>query len=293
LPWNELSFELPANQVDEFEQAMFDCGALSVTLTDAGDQPLFEPAPQDMPLWDGVRLTGLFDIGLDMGNIVRSVCQQLHLLQPPPFRVDVLADREWSRVWMDNFRPMRFGTHLWICPSGYERPHGPRDIVIDLDPGLAFGTGSHPTTALCLQWLDANPPRDSKVVDYGCGSGILAIAAAKLGAQRVIAVDNDPQALDATRANAQRNGISDKIEIHLAGSEPRIKTDLLLANILLEPLIALETTFKTLLERGGQLVLSGILETQSRTLQDAYSGSFRFLTCETSKEWVRLVAVRL
>lgn len=293
MPWHELTLELPADQVDKFEQAMFESGALSVTLRDAGDQPLFEPAPDDTPLWDGVRLTGMFAVDQDMGNVIRMVCDQLNLDHPPPFQLEVLADREWSRVWMESFRPMLFGKHLWICPSGYDRPDDHNAIVIDLDPGLAFGTGSHPTTALCLQWLDANPPKDQVVVDYGCGSGILAIAAAKLGAQRVIAIDNDPQALDATRANAERNGITEKLEIYLGGNEPAFTTEVLLANILLEPLLSLKTHFERLLGTGGLLVLSGILEEQAQILRDAYNTSFRFMTCEQGKEWVRLDAVRL
>ena len=205
MSWQEITFRLHSSEVEEFEDALLSLGALSLTLRDAADQPLLEPGPGETPVWDLALLTAMFDAAVQPSEIVGQLKELLKLPTVPAYQVGELADREWRRAWMDYFRPMQFGHRLWICPSGYERPQQADAVIVDLDPGLAFGTGSHPTTALCMQWLDAHNLQGKVMVDFGCGSGILAIAAARLGAGMVYAIDNDPQALQATQANMATN----------------------------------------------------------------------------------------
>lgn len=292
MPWQELTFELTADQVGPFEDALLELGALSITLRDAADQPLMEPAPETTPLWDQLRLTAMFDMESDIKRMLVSLAEQPSLSPLPDYRIEVLADQEWRRTWMAHFKPMQFGRRLWILPSGYDPIEKNDAVVIDLDPGLAFGTGSHPTTSLCLEWLDANTCKDKVVVDYGCGSGILAIAAAKLGAQQVIAVDNDPQALEATCSNAANNHVDHRIDACLPQDFPDTRADILLANILLEPLLGLPERFASVLPAGGRLVVSGILELQRQQLQQKYGPWFTFDACGQQQEWVRLDAIR-
>jgi len=180
MPWKEITFELDTAQAGSYEDALMEAGALSVTLRDAEDQPLLEPAPETTPLWDRLLLTAMFDEDVDIDAVLSLLHDWLSVDETPEYKVETLEDREWRRTWMDYFEPIRFGERLWICPSGYEKPAQSGAVVIDLDPGLAFGTGSHATTALCMRWLDANPVAGKTVIDYGCGSGILAIAAARL-----------------------------------------------------------------------------------------------------------------
>jgi len=290
MSWQEITFELNSKQAALYEDALMSLGAMSVTLRDAADQPLLEPAPETTPLWNQILLTTMFESTVDAGQLAIELKEALQLKAAPPYKVSVLEDREWRRTWMDYFEPMQFGQRLWICPSGYERPQQQDAVIIDLDPGLAFGTGSHPTTALCMQWLDGSSVAGKVVIDFGCGSGILAIAAVKLGAAKVFAVDTDPQALEATIENARSNGVIDKIEV----CEPQAITpgsaDILLANILLEPLLQLREQFSQLLKHGGKIVLSGILAEQRQTLETAYANDFTFETCEQQEEWVRLAA---
>ena len=278
MAWQEITFSLPKSSVSDYEDTLLSLGAMSLTLRDAADQPLLEPAPDTTPLWDQVLLTAMFEATADPGTVARQLQVALQLERPPVYETNLLQDREWRRTWMDYFRPMQFGRRLWICPSGYERPAQPDAVVIDLDPGLAFGTGSHPTTALCMQWLDANPVTGRSVVDYGCGSGILAIAAARLGAGEVIAVDNDPQALQATASNAEANGVAANIALYAPDNLPAFKADILIANILLEPLLALEHQFAAMLEAGGVIVLAGILAGQQQQIETAYRDDFDFDT---------------
>lgn len=220
-------------------------GALSVTLGDAADEALLEPAPGESPLWQRTRISGLFTQESDPERLRRELVHTLGEEIGQNLECEALEDRQWERVWLDNFRPMKFGRNLWICPDG-QRPFEEGNFI-DLDPGLAFGTGTHPTTALCLDWLDAQQPVDARVVDFGCGSGILAIAALKLGAREVVAIDHDPQALDATRANAEKNGVLGRLRIVHSASLPSIENvDLVLANILAGTLIDLEPTLAAL-----------------------------------------------
>lgn len=292
MPWLRFSLNVRADEAPRFEQALLEAGAVSVTLEDAADQPVYEPAPGTTPLWNHTRVVGLFEADTDADAVVQALCAVLHVATLPPYQVETLEDREWVRAWMDDFRPMRFGSRLWVVPSGYEAPD-PQGVNILLDPGLAFGTGTHPTTALCLEWLDAHPPLGKLVVDYGCGSGILGIAALKSGARHVWAVDNDPQALVATEDNAQKNGIA-LSDLYPCEPDqlPPLAADLILANILAEPLIALAPHLAGLTAPGGCIVLSGILESQADQVRQTYAAWFDMAAPTVREGWVRLEGKR-
>jgi ribosomal protein L11 methyltransferase len=267
-------------------------GAASVTLADAADQPLFEPAPGTTPLWPATRVTAMFAADLDLAPVRAALARTFGAALLAGAVEEVVADRDWERVWLDQFQPMRFGDHLWICPAGQRPPAAPCEVLIDLDPGLAFGTGTHPTTALCLEWLDRNPPAGQQVLDFGCGSGILAIAALKLGAASVWAVDIDRQALWASRENAARNQVADRLHTGLPGDLPSQPCDVVLANILANPLIELAPKLAERVRPGGRLVLSGILSAQAADVQHAYAGWFEFTPPAEQAGWVRLEARR-
>jgi ribosomal protein L11 methyltransferase len=277
MPWLQISFTVPQDRSALLEAALENAGALAVTLGDAGDDPQLEPPPGAMPLWEGVRLTALFDddpIGRDQ---VRTLAAALgrHALSPPV--VEHIEDRPWERVWLDEFAPTRFGRRLWVCPRG-QAPDpaeiGPDTVIVELDPGLAFGTGHHATTALCLEWLDALDLTGKTVLDYGCGSGILAIAALRLGAALAVAVDHDPQALEATGDNAAENGVADRIRVYAPGDQPSLAADVLVANILAGPLVELAPRLAELVAPGGALALSGVLEEQAPQVAAAYNPHF-------------------
>lgn len=287
MPWLQLILETDADSAPALSDLLSEAGALAVTLEDDADQPLYEPPPGATPLWRATRVVGLFEQESDVEQIVAAIAAAWAPRELPPWRVERVEDREWSREWMDSFRPMQFGRRLWIVPSWSEAPES-EAVNILLDPGLAFGTGTHPTTRLCLEWLDQHAPADAQVVDYGCGSGILAIAAAKLGACQVWAVDNDPQALLATRENAARNEVVERILTALPDQMPESRNDVLIANILAEPLIALALRFAFLVRPGGQLVLSGILPEQAEPVLSAYLDWFDMAPAFECDGWVRL-----
>ncbi len=219
MPWLQLKLASTPDAAQRLSDILSDAGALAVTLQDAADQPLYEPPPGATPLWSQTWVTGLFDADADLQAVLACLRSALggHDL---PHVISPLEDKDWEREWMDNYHPMRFGTRLWICPS-WHQPPDVNAITVMLDPGLAFGTGTHPTTALCLEWLDAHDVVGKHIIDYGCGSGILAVAAAKLGAQQVWAVDYDPQALHATTLNAEKNAVSTLIHTVLPDDLPR------------------------------------------------------------------------
>ncbi len=291
--WQQLIVEAD-DQDPETLSAFFEAhGALSVTLADAADQPLFEPDPGTTPLWPATRVTALFAAEADLLPVKRALAEQFGAGLLDRMVEQPLQDQNWERAWLDRFQPMRFGEHLWICPDGQRPPAGEEQVLIDLDPGLAFGTGTHPTTALCLAWLDHHPPRGLRVLDFGCGSGILAIAALKLGAAAVWGVDIDQQALWASRDNAARNRVADGLTTTLPEDLPEQDYDLLLANILANPLIELAPRLAGLVRPGGQLVLSGILSEQAAEVQQAYAPWFRFSAPAEQEGWVRLQAERM
>lgn len=291
MPWLQLKFDSPPEQVDDASNLLSELGAAAVTFEDAADQPLFEPDPGETRLWNNTRIIGLFDANIDMPDIIAQLKQALGERAPQHVQVNPLEDKDWVRAWMDTFKPIRFGQNLWICPS-WHTPDEPNAVNVMLDPGLAFGTGTHPTTALCMKWLDAHPPIDMNVIDFGCGSGILAIAAALLGASHVEAVDHDPQAILATNDNAEKNSVSDKINALLPRQFEDKPADLILANILTNPLLELGPRFAKLLKPGGQIVLSGILAEQSEQVLQCYEEWFELQTPTQQDNWVRIDGVR-
>ncbi|MFD2231153.1 50S ribosomal protein L11 methyltransferase [Alkalimarinus sediminis] len=291
MPWIQVKIDIHPAQTDSIEELLLASGACAVTLEDGEDHPIYEPDRGTTPLWTRTQLTGLFDASADMQAIIPNIEERYLALSGNPLpahRVEILEDKDWERAWMDNFHPMLFGKRLWICPS-WKEPEDPDAVNLMLDPGLAFGTGTHPTTALCLAWLDAQDMSDKVVVDYGCGSGILGIAALLLGAKRVIGVDNDPQALEASRENTRRNNIAEeRFEIYLPGEAPDVEADIMIANILAQPLISLSPTLASMTKQGGLLVLSGILEQQASEVSERYSEWFDMDPSEQKEEWMRL-----
>lgn len=287
MSWVQLKLYVVPEQAETIESALTELGSAAVTMQDAADQPLFEPQLGTTPLWDHTEITGLFPANTNTDELVLALQQQLGESALPHWKSEILEDQDWSRTWLERFKPMQFGKKLWICPSAYEPPD-PGGVNIYLDPGLAFGTGTHPTTDMCLQWLDAHPPADLDVIDYGCGSGVLALAAGKLGASHIRAIDNDPQALIATRDNSANNQLSDRIEIYLPGQHPIEPCDLLLANILAGPLSELAPTLTALLKPGGHLVLSGLLDSQAEATMAAYLPGVTLEIYQQKEEWICL-----
>jgi len=290
MPWLQFSLDVPGEQADAVSAVIDDAGALSVTILDAADEPLLEPLPGETPLWKSTRIVALFEPGTDPQSLQQSL---RGLLEMPALQLQVeqLDDRDWSTTWRDTFGAMRFGRRLWVCPVG-EDPAQTDAVVVHLDPGLAFGTGTHATTALCLQWLDAHPPAGLSVIDYGCGSGILAIAAYKLGAQSVVAVDIDPQALQATRENALRNQINARLSVMFPQDLDAGAVDVVLANILANPLIEHAAALAGLVKQGGYLVLTGILAEQADAVMTAYRQWFDFSAPVQREEWILLAGIR-
>ena len=295
MSWLQCSFDVDRKIVEEIDEKLNEWGALAVTLTDAGDQPVLEPGPGQTPLWSRVTITGLFAADTDPANIASRVAALIGVDQVDSFHAEHIEDKVWEREWMKDFGPMQFGRRLWICPTN-QPPPDEAQVIIVMDPGLAFGTGTHATTALCLEWLDAMDPAGLTVVDYGCGSGILAVAAARLGARRVIAVDNDPQALQATRSNAMDNDVDDKIEVMdplaIVRMETTIRADILLANILAGPLIELAAHFAALVAPQGRIVLSGILAEQEVDVATRYARWFDMKDRRDRDGWLRLSGQR-
>ena len=290
MPWLQLKIEVAATAAEQLSDCLTDLGANAVTFEDAADQPVFEPPPGEAPLWQATRVIGLFAAETDMAGIIAALRATLDI-PPSHARVDILEDQAWSRAWLEHFKPSRFGQRLWVIPSGYAPPD-PHGVNLYLDPGLAFGTGTHPTTALCLKWLDAHPPEGQTVIDYGCGSGILAVAAALLGATQVNAVDHDPQALIATRENAVKNNTGDAIWTGFPAELRPIEADLILANILANPLIELQPQLTARVRPGGHIVLSGILRSQLDNVLESYKNNFDIKDVNFEDDWCRIAGRR-
>ncbi|MEZ5543236.1 MAG: 50S ribosomal protein L11 methyltransferase [Pseudomonadota bacterium] len=288
--WLLFSIDVPRELAEAVTAALESAGALSVSLQDAAHELLVEPLPGAQPIWRNPRVVALFSAAADAAAVEAAL--RAVLGEPlPPLAVSVLEDRDWSNTWRDTFRPMRFGARLWVCPSGAACPDAGA-AVITLDPGVAFGTGTHATTALCLEWLDHHPPVARRVIDYGCGSGILALAAARLGAAQVLATDIDPAALAVTRANAAANGIVSGIDVCLPDDLDRTPADLVLANILANPLVELAPVLSALLRPGGTLLLTGILATQAEAVSAAYAPWIVFDAPQQREEWVLLTGTK-
>lgn len=289
MSWLQVRLALTPAQAETYEDLMLELGAVSVTFMDAEDQPIFEPDLGTTPLWSQTHLLALFEGDTDAAALEQRV--QL-LANGLTYEVERLEDQEWERSWMDNFQPMRFGKRLWIVPSWHEAPE-PDAVNLLLDPGLAFGTGTHPTTSLCLQWLDGEPVAGLQVLDFGCGSGILAIAALLLGAERAVGTDIDVQALEASRENANRNGLDPaRFPLFLPADLPAEPADVVVANILAGPLVGLAEQITRLTRIGGRLALSGILAEQAEDVRAAYAGCFDLEPTATLDGWVRISGTR-
>lgn len=291
MPWLQLRLAIESEQAAELENALLEVGAVSVTFMDAADQPIFEPDLNTTPLWSHTHLLALFEGDVDETELIAHL-RWLLGAELPKHHLEHIEDQDWERSWMDNFHPMRFGRRLWIVPSWHAAPE-PDAVNLLLDPGLAFGTGTHPTTALCLEWLDAQTLAGEQVLDFGCGSGILAIAALLLGADHAIGTDIDIQAIEASRDNAKRNGIAeDRFALYLPEQLPAGQSDTVVANILAGPLVALAPQIIERVKPGGRLALSGILAEQADDVRAAYADAFRLDPTAEKDGWVRISGTR-
>ena len=291
MPWIQIRINATAKTADKVSNMLLGRGAQAVTFMDAKDVPVYEPMPGETPLWGETEVMGLFDAETDPAPTI-AFFQQI-FGEDVGYKVEQLEDKDWVREWMDHFHPMQFGERLWICPSWRDVPN-PDAVNVMLDPGLAFGTGTHPTTALCLQWLDGLDLAGKTVVDFGCGSGILGIAALKLGAARVIGIDIDPQAIQASRDNAERNGGADQIELYLPADQPQdVEADVVVANILAGPLRELAPLIAGHGKAGSLMALSGVLESQAPELETIYGQWFEMDPTAVKEEWCRLSGRKL
>ena len=269
-------------------------GALSVTLTDAGDEPQLETAPGEERIWSETIVTGLFAGDTDTASLEEAIRDAIERLDiRATLALAPLEDQDWERAWMENFHPMQFGERLWIVPRDQQPPgNAVKPVVVFLDPGLAFGSGTHPTTALCLRWLDSQDLAGKRIVDFGCGSGILAIAALKLGAASALGIDHDPQALIASAQNAKDNRVADHLTLVGSNTPVGEQADIVIANILASILIELADEIGSLLRPGGQLALSGILAEQARSVMEAFSDMFELEAPRLLDDWVLIAGVR-
>ncbi|WAJ36909.1 50S ribosomal protein L11 methyltransferase [Pseudomonas sp. GOM7] len=291
MPWLQVRLAITPEQAETYEDALLSIGAVSVTFMDAEDQPIFEPDLGTTPLWSNTHLLALFEADTDEAALIAHL-QLLCGGTLPEHQLERIEDQDWERSWMDNFQPMRFGQRLWIVPSWHAAPE-PDAVNLLLDPGLAFGTGTHPTTALCLEWLDGQPLEGCNVLDFGCGSGILAIAALLLGAPQAVGTDIDPQALEASRDNASRNGIDPtRFPVYLPADLPQQQADVVVANILAGPLVSLAPQITSLVKAGGRLALSGILAEQAEEVRAAYADAFALDPTAEKEGWVRISGVK-
>ncbi len=300
MPFLQLSLTCTESQQPRLEQALEDVGALAVTLTDAhaeapDEQAIFEPGVGEQPLWQDMVLNALFPAGTDEQTLLHALESFDPGLDLSGVQFEVVEDQDWERAWMDQYEPLQFGRRTWILPWNRELPDAARTadaVVVRLDPGLAFGSGTHPTTALCLDWLDGLELEGKAVLDFGCGSGILALAALLLGAERAVGVDNDPQALIATADNAERNGVGTRLSVHLPEQEPPAMYPVVVANILATALDALAETLASRVAPGGRIALSGILAGQEDALLTRYAPWFDALSVARREDWIRIDGVR-
>ena len=289
--WKQLSFQVKKQQADLVSEVLIGLGSISITYKDAYDEAIYEPPVGQTPLWDDVEINALFSSDINQESIKDSIFEICNIKVLTSLN---LKDRVWEEEFKKDFQPMKFGQRLWVFPSWESQIKLPNDyIIVNMDPGLAFGTGTHQTTSLCLNYLDANPPIDMKVIDFGCGTGILAIAAAKLGASSLLAIDNDPQAVIASRENIAKNNFGSFIKILHSIEKMELKyCDLLMANILSSTLIELESQFSELVKPNGTILLSGILEEQVEEVIDYYSKNFNNIKIKNKEEWFRISAMR-
>jgi ribosomal protein L11 methyltransferase len=294
MQWQQFVMRLEALNPESVEAIFLRHGAHSVTFSDAGDKPVLEPAPGETPLWNDTRITGLFGSDADLDSLEIDLRDSLELEQLPQHRVEALEDRDWEREWLKDFGPMRFGKRLWICPADTQADDDA--VIVRLDPGLAFGTGTHATTAMCLEWLDSASLEGRTLLDYGCGSGVLAIAALKLGCSRALAMDIDVQAVTATGQNAAQNGVQSRLRVTASADDIEGQFDVVVANILAGPLAELAASIAQHVKIGGLLTLSGILSEQVDDLLDAYAPWIDFeepaFRSQGGQTWTRLTGRR-
>lgn len=293
MPFIELSIACTSSEEARIETALIELGALSVSLLDAADaeneSAILEPGVGETPLWSDIIMLALFNEDIHEGLLIHALDAYDPGIDWSQAIFRKVEDQNWERAWLDQFKPMQFGSRTWIIPWHADAPEQAQNsVIIRLDPGLAFGSGTHPTTALCLQWLDGLNLQDQHVLDFGCGSGILALAALKLGAQHAIGIDNDPQALIATRDNADRNGVGDSLEVYLPDQAPAGQYPIVIANILASALISLVDVLAARVQTGGIIALSGILHHQAQEVIDCYTKYFDELTVIQLDDWVRI-----
>jgi ribosomal protein L11 methyltransferase len=288
--WQQVSVIVPAHQAERLSDWFSDYGALSVTLEDAADQPVYEPKPGETPIWQATRVVALFDDELDSAALHHALLAQQGPACARTLDEETIEDRAWERAWLDHFQPMRFGRRLWICPSALELPaEAEGGVCVSLDPGLAFGTGTHATTALCLEWLDGQELAGKTVLDYGCGSGVLAVAALLLGAANATGVDIDAQALLASADNAGKNGVAERLACLYPEQMPAdFQADIVLANILANPLVELAPRLAGYCKPGGHIVLSGLLAEQAEQVSLAYQAYFQLAPVRLQDGWACL-----
>ncbi len=290
MPWLQIAVTTYQQHTDVVERILLDQGACSITYRDADDVPILEPAPGETPIWEHSIVTGLFDCAADTEILVNQLAIALQDCEHS-ISTEMLEDQNWTRAWMQHFKAMRFGERLWVVPT-HLTPEQPQAVNLKLDPGLAFGTGTHPTTSLCLRWLDANVDKQATLLDYGCGSGILAIAALLLGVQHADGTDIDPQAIQASASNAHINGVDDRFDLFLVQDYLQQRYDIVMANILSGPLAELAPVLSACTRPGGDIVLSGILQEQAGNIRTAYADTFDMDQPVIDGDWVMLHGCR-
>ena len=289
--WNQISFEVNNQQADLVSEVLMGLGSISISYSDGQDNAIFEPPVGETPLWELIQVKALFQSEVDINLVADTLSEGCNIKIIDSLKVE---DKIWEEECQKDFPSMQFGKNLWVCPSwASKNPSSEAAIVINMDPGLAFGTGTHQTTSLCLEFLDENPPIALTAIDFGCGTGILAIAAAKLGAIRVTAIDNDPQAVTSSSENVKKNHCEDIVKTFHSDEKFKYKPcDLLMANILANPIIELEPLFSELVKPNGTILLSGILEEQVEKVIDCYSKNFNNIKTDNKSEWFRISASR-
>lgn len=287
MEWRQFVINLESIEPQLIEEVLCRHGAQAVTLSAAGDEPVLEPAPGTTPLWSDTRMSALFSAETDFALLQADLRQSLNVETLPEHSVELLPDREWEKEWLTEFRPTRFGRRLWVAPPGHA-VNADDAVVVRLSPGLAFGTGTHATTALCLEWLDAIDPGERTLLDFGCGSGILAIAALKLGASSALAVDIDLQAITAARQNASINAVGDRLETTMHFDRADRQFDIVVANILAGTLVDCAGALCNCLRTGGNLALSGILTEQVDDVAAAYRHCIEFAAPASRDNWACL-----
>jgi ribosomal protein L11 methyltransferase len=291
MAWHQISVITQENLAPQLADFFSDLGAVSVTYMDAEDEPVYEPAIGETKIWSNTQVIALYELDADPELIKTQVYQQFNQDDLHDWVYEAIADQEWERAWMEYYKPMKFADRLWVCPTDQEQVES-GTVCLTLDPGLAFGTGTHPTTALCLEWLASHELNTKTIIDYGCGSGILAVAAVLLGANCAHAVDIDPQAITATKSNALKNKVEDNIKTYLPEQFTPFKADIVLANILAKPLIDMAEQICALVISGGQLVLSGILHEQAESVINAYQHQIIFNPLVQQEDWIRLEGIK-